>query len=171
VSAPVLGEQVHLRAKIANASERTLLKGDASIFHGSDYVGTTALKQTAQGEAFEVFLGIDDQIKVKRELIERQVEKSGLLQESRRTTSGYRITVHNYAASRRQVVLRDRLPVSQHEQIKVKELRTQPQPDEQTKLKLLTWNLTLPPDGEQKVEYRFTVEHPHHMLVPGLPTE
>jgi uncharacterized protein (TIGR02231 family) len=170
VSAPVVDEQVHLRATIMNTTERILLSGDASIFLSGEYVGTTKVKTTAPTETFKIFLGIDDGITVKRELIERSVEKGGALQGNlRRITYAYRITVHNYAAAPRHVVIRDHLPVSQHERIKIKVQSMQPTPAERTKLELINWQFTLAADGEQKIEYRFTVEHPQDVRVTGLP--
>jgi uncharacterized protein (TIGR02231 family) len=170
VSAPLIDEQVHLRATIVNATERVLLSGAASIFLSSEYVGTTNVKTTAPAEQFKIFLGIDDGIKVKRELMERNVEKGNALQANiRRITYAYRITVHNYAEAPRRVVIRDHLPVSQHERVKVKVQSVQPAPAERTKLELITWQLPLAADGEQKIEYRFVVEHPQDVRVIGLP--
>lgn len=170
VSAPVLEENAHLRATITNTTERVLLKGDASIFLGNEYVGTTKVKMTAPNEQFQIFLGIDDAIKVKHEPIERAVDKGNLLQNDlRRSTYAYLITVHNYAGAHRKIVIQDHLPVPQHERIKVKILQIQPQPAEHTKLEMLTWKFTLPADGEQKIEYRFVVEHPQSLKVIGLP--
>ncbi len=170
VSAPLIDEQVHLRGAITNTSERVLLNGEANIFLGGEYVGATKVKTTAPAEKFKVFLGIDDGIKVKRELIERSVEKGNALQVNiRRITYGYRITVHNYAAAARQVVIRDRLPVSQHERVKVKVQSVQPAPTERTKLELITWKFPLAAGAEQKIEYRFVVEHPQDLRVIGLP--
>jgi uncharacterized protein (TIGR02231 family) len=170
VSAPLLDEQVHLRASIENTTERVLLLGDANIFLSSEYVGTTRVKTTAPTERFKVFLGIEDKIKVKRELIERNVEKGNALQGNiRRMSYAYRISVHNYAGASRKVVIRDHLPVSQHEKVKVKVQSVQPAPTERTKLELITWKFALAADGEQKIEYRFVVEHPQDMRVIGLP--
>jgi uncharacterized protein (TIGR02231 family) len=170
VSAPALEEHAHLRATITNTTERVLLHGEASIFLGGEYVGTTQIGTTAPTEKFKVFLGLEDGIKVKRELIERAVDKGMLLQSDlRRTTYAYRITVHNYTASLKQVVIRDHLPVSQHERARVKVQSIQPQPAERTKLELLTWQFTLAADEEQKIEYRFLVEHPQDMRMVGLP--
>ena len=170
VSAPQLDEQVHLRASIENTTERVLLNGDANIFLSSEYVGTTRVKTTAPTEKFKVFLGIEDNIKVKRELIERSVEKGNALQGNiRRMSYAYRISVHNYADAPKKVVIRDHLPVSQHEKVKVKVQNVQPVPAERTKLELITWKFSLPADGEQKIEYRFVVEHPQDMRVIGLP--
>jgi uncharacterized protein (TIGR02231 family) len=170
VSAPVLEENAHLRATVTNTTERVLLKGDASIFLGSEYVGTTKVKMTAPNEQFQIFLGIDDAIKIKREPIERTVDKGNLLQNDlRRSTYTYLITIHNYATIPRKIVIQDHLPVPQHERIKVKVLQIQPQPAEHTKLEILTWKFTLPADGEQKIEYRFVVEQPQGLKVIGLP--
>jgi len=170
VSAPQIDEQVHLRASIENTTERVLLNGDANIFLSSEYVGTTRVKITAPTEKFKVFLGIEDNIKVKRELIERNVEKGNALQANiRRMSYAYRISVRNYAGATRRIVIRDHLPVSQHEKVKVKIQNVQPVPTERTKLELLTWKFSLPADGEQKIEYRFVVEHPQDIRVIGLP--
>lgn len=169
VSAPVIEENVHLRATISNTTERVLLSGDASIFLSGEYVGTTSVKTTSPGEKFKIFLGIDDGIKVKRELIERAVDKGMLLQGGmRRTTYAYRLVVHNYAPAPRHVVIRDHLPVSQHERVKVKVLSIQPPPGERTKLELMVWKFTLASDSEQQIEYRFVVEQPQDLKVTGL---
>jgi uncharacterized protein (TIGR02231 family) len=170
VSAPSLEEDVHVRATITNTTERVLLKGEANIFLNGEYVGTTQVKMTASGEQVKVFLGLDDAIKIKRKLIERVVDRGDPLQiNTRRNTYGYRIEVHNYAHAKRHIVVRDRLPVSQHERIKVKILQLQPQPKERTGLELLTWEFDLDPDSEQKIEYRMAIEHPRDMTVTGLP--
>jgi len=170
VSAPVIEEAVHLRATIVNTTERVLLSGDASIFLSGEYVGTTNVKTTAPAEKFKIFLGIDDGIKVKRELIERSVDKGNPLQGNlRRITYAYRLTVHNYAAAPRRVVIRDHLPVSQHERVKVRVQSIQPAPTERTRLELMVWQFTLAADAEQKIEYRFVVEHPQDVKVIGLP--
>jgi uncharacterized protein (TIGR02231 family) len=170
VSAPAIEENAHLRATITNTTGRVLLEGEASIFLSGDYVGTTRIKMTAPGEKFKVFLGLDDAIKVKRELIELAVDKGNLLQNDvRRITYAYRITVHYYASFPRSIIVRDHLPISQHERVKVRVQSVQPQPAERSKLEILKWRFTLPAGGEQKIEYRFTVEHPQDLKVIGLP--
>lgn len=169
VSAPVLAESVHLRAAIVNSTERVLLQGEASVFLQSQYVGTTQLKQTAPAETFKVFLGLDDGIKIKRELIERAVEKGSVLQSGiRRITYAYRITVHNYASTTRDVVIRERLPVSRHEKVKVRVQSMQPQPKDRTKLELAVWQWSLAPDAEHKIEFQFVIEHPQDLRITGL---
>jgi len=170
VSAPAIEENAHLRATVHNSTERVLLSGNASIFLSGEYVGTTEIKQTAPAEQFQIFLGVDDAIKVKREPIERTVDKGNLLQNDiRRSTYAYLIITHNYGPNQRKIVVSDHLPISQHERIRVRVQSIQPPPTERTKLELLTWEFQLPANGEQRIEYRFGIENPQGVRVIGLP--
>ncbi len=170
VTAPSLEEVAHLRATITNSTERVLLPGKAHIFHGDSYMGFVALEKIAPREEFKLFVGVDDAIRVKRELREKDVDKGSLLQANvRRMTYTYRTQLRNYRATPERVTLRDRLPAPQHERIKVRVLEIRPEPDERTKLDLLTWEFTLPPNEERTFEVRFSVEHPRDLVVNGLP--
>jgi uncharacterized protein (TIGR02231 family) len=170
VSAPILELVAHLRATVRNTTERVLLPGQAHIFHDEAYLGATRLEKIAPGEEFKVFVGIDDRIRIKRELQEKDVDKGSLLQTNlRRITYRYRMQVRNYRQTPAHITLRDRLPVPQHERIKVRVLEIQPQPDERTKLDVLTWEFDLAPDHERAFDVRFSVEYPRDLIVTGLP--
>jgi uncharacterized protein (TIGR02231 family) len=170
VTAPVLDEHAHLHAEVTNELGHVLLPGEAGVFHGGDYVGTVAIEQTAPGATFDAYLGIDDRLEVKRELVERAVDKGTILQTGiRRTTYGYRLAVRSRAPGRRRVTVRDRLPVSQHERVKVRLLSMRPEPTQRTGLELVTWAMTLEPEKERVIEYRFLVEQPADLPVVGLP--
>ncbi len=170
VTAPIVDPVAHLRATITNQTERVLLPGRAHLFHGDAYVGVTMIEKIAPNEEFKLFVGIDDTIRVKRELQEKEVDKGTLLQTNlRRTTYTYRMKIRNYRQTPERITLRDRLPVAQHERIKVRVLDIRPQPDEHTRLDVLTWEFTLPPDQECVFEVRFSVEHPRDLTVTGLP--
>jgi uncharacterized protein (TIGR02231 family) len=171
VCAPAIETNAHVRATITNTTERVLLTGQASIFLTNTYVGTTPIEQIATNEEFKLFLGIDDSLKIKREPVERNVDRGGILTQNgiRRSTYAYRITVHNYAPTTRKIVIRDHLPVSQHERIKVKIQNVTPPPTEHTRLELITWEFSLPSERENKLEYRFIIEHPQDLQVTGMP--
>ncbi|WP_052888306.1 mucoidy inhibitor MuiA family protein [Thermogemmatispora carboxidivorans] len=170
VAIPALEEAAHLRATVENSSGGVLLKGKANIFVDNEYVGTTEIDLTAPGQTFRLFLGLDDTVRIRRELIERKVEQGGRLQGNlRRITYAYRITVENFAQGERRVVIMDRLPVSRHERIKVHIVSLYPEPQERSKLEQLTWQFTLPAGGTQQMEERFVVEHPRDLRVTGLP--
>lgn len=167
VAAPKLVEAAYRRAKITNDSDYTLLPGRASLFDGDEFIGTTELELTAPQGELELTLGVDDRIKVERELKRRDVDKR-LLGNQRRYQLGYEIEVENQRAETVEITLHDQIPVSRHENIKVRLESTEPKPAEETKLGLLRWELSLPPGEKRTVRFDFLVEHPRDMKVMGL---
>lgn len=82
----------YLQARAKNHAEgATLLSGKANIFRDEMFVGTTNLANISPGEEFKLNLGIDEGMKIDRELIERQVDKK-FLGSNRRITCAYRYT-------------------------------------------------------------------------------
>lgn len=170
VCVPTISEEVQVHTRVTNDTESVLLAGQVHVFQGAEYLGTTRLAQVAPGETFDLHLGVDDRVRVRRELVERGVDRGTILQGGiRRTTFGYRITVHNLAERPHRVVVRDRLPVSQHERIRVRPITVEPEPGERTDLEVMTWELDLRAGEERAIRIRFAVEHPAAMEVQGLP--
>jgi len=174
VSEPAIAEGAHLRASATNTSRRVLLPGELHVFQtgaaGDEYVGQTHLELTAENAELPLYLGVNDNVTVKKELIERDTDKGSLLQRGiRRITFGYRVTLANHTATAARVVLKDRLPVPRHERIKLNVLDIRPQPTSRTKLEQATWELELAPDEERRIEWRYVVEAPTDIEVIGLP--
>lgn len=174
VAMPVESEGAHLRATVRNATGQALPAGELHIFHvgaaGDEYAGATKLDLTADGADLKLYLGVDDNVSVKRELIERDTDKGSLLQSGvRRVTLGYRVTVANHTGSTRRVIVKDRLPVPKNERIRLKTLDMKPQPAERTRLEQLTWDMQIPTGEERRIEWRFVVEAPADVELTGLP--
>jgi uncharacterized protein (TIGR02231 family) len=174
VTEPVIAEGAHLRAAATNSSGRVLLAGELHVFQaapsGDEYVGATRLELTPEGAELPLYLGVDDNVAVKRELIERDTDRGILLQSGlRRVTIAYRVTLANHTGAAQRIILKDRLPVSQHERVKVKPLDIRPQPTARTRLEQLTWELRLEPGEERRIEWRCVVESPSELDVAGLP--
>ena len=167
VSAPKLVEAVYRRAEMENDSAYTLLPGPASLFAGDEFLGTTKLDLTAPKGEIELFLGTDDRIRVERELKRRDVDRR-FIGDRRRAHYTYEITVENLASVPSRVTLHDQLPVSRHEDVKVRLELDEPRPDEQTELNLLEWHLALGPTEKRVVRFGFVVECPRAMKLTGL---
>jgi uncharacterized protein (TIGR02231 family) len=167
-SAPRLVEAVYRRVRTVNDSEYTLLPGQANLFSDDDFIGSTPLELTAPQGEIEIYLGVDDRVRVERELDRRDVEKR-LIGSKRQIRYAYRITVENLLSVRAALSVRDALPVGRHENIDVRLDQAEPKPTEHTDLNLLTWELELAPAEKRQLRYAFTVEHPREMEVAGLP--
>jgi len=168
VAAPRLLQAAYCRAKITNDSAYLLLPGPASLFAGEEYIGTTRIELTAPQGEIELYLGVDDRIKVERELLRRDTEKT-LIGGKRRVRFAYEITVENLGASAAQLNLQDQIPVAGHEEIKVSLESVQPKPTRQDELNILEWDLTLAPKEKRQVRYDFSVAYPPEMQLIGLP--
>jgi uncharacterized protein (TIGR02231 family) len=157
VTAPVRAAEAHLRATVTNTSAHTLPAGTAAVFQGGDFVGNSTLATWAPGEEVELALGIDDRIRIERELVRRTAGKA-LLGPTRRREAEHRITIANHTPRPARIRVLDQLPVSRDEGIVVKELRVEPAPAERTELGVLTWELTLQPGEEKKIFLGVRVE-------------
>ena len=166
LTVPVLAAEAYLRATVSNGP-LLLLPGQARIFHGPQFAGETRLDSVAPGEEFEVQLGVDDQIKVERQLRRRTTSKA-VLGSTRTIDIGYEITVANHRDRTAVVSVRDHLPVSTDGDIRVKQREVSPAPAATDELGELSWTVTLAAGESAALRHRFTVEHPAQVTVAGL---
>lgn len=164
---PVLAPEAYLRATVTNSSKLLLLPGPARVFHDGQFVGETELATVAAGEEFELQLGVDDQIRVQRELRRRSTSKA-VIGGSRTIDIGYEITVENHRAGQARISVHDHIPVSSDGEIKVRLREASPTPAEQSDLGELTWELRLDSGQQATIKYRFTVEHPAQVTLTGI---
>jgi uncharacterized protein (TIGR02231 family) len=164
---PKYSDATFRRATVHYNQSGPLLAGSAGLFVGEEYIGQTQIKFTAQGDELELLLGVEDRISVERKLARRDVDKK-LLRDQRQLRYGYTIELKNLLPTEAKVVVKDHIPVSRHEQIKVKLESVRPQPAEQTDLNLLEWQLALPGGGEQTIQYEYVVDHPRSLQLVGL---
>ncbi|MDP6541196.1 MAG: DUF4139 domain-containing protein, partial [Phycisphaerales bacterium] len=124
VAVPMITDSVFIRSEVTNDSPFILLPGEASIFHGSDFVGRTVLATVAPSETFPLDLGIDPTITATRTLLEKKTTSTGLFGSSRETLFDYRVTISNGHDKEVELRIWDRIPVSRNEDIAI-ELKNQ----------------------------------------------
>ncbi|MEV0127861.1 DUF4139 domain-containing protein [Dactylosporangium sp. NPDC050688] len=157
VAAPARSTDVHLRAVVTNTSPHTLPPGSAAVFHEADFVSKTTLSAWAPGEELELALGLDDRVRVERELTRRTATRA-TLGSSRRREVEYRTTVGNYTGRPVRITVLDQLPVSRHDTITVRETLLEPPPAERTDLGVLTWRLIIAEGQTHTVRLGYRVE-------------
>jgi len=157
VTAPVLADEAYLRAVVVNGSEHTLRPGNASVFHESEFVGTTRLDSWAPGEEVELALGVDERIRVERELVRRSASKATLSGTKRREAE-YRTKVTNHGPRKAKVTVLDQVPVSRDDGVVIKDVHAKPEAAETTELGELTWRLELAPGETGEIRLGFRVD-------------
>ena len=163
VAVPMITDSVFIRSEVTNDSLFILLPGEASIFHGSDFVGRTVLPTVAPSETFSLDLGIDPKIVATRTLIEKITSSTGLFGSSKETLYDYRLTISNGHNTALDVHVWDRIPVSRNEDIEV-ELKNQ-SAHLSTNAKylqtdfprgLLRWDLSIPANSTGEASFILT---------------
>lgn len=165
---PKLVPNAYLRGMLVNDREYPLLPGQASVFLGEDYLGKSALPLTAPGERLELALGVDDGIKVKRELVRRHEEDAGFISKSRRIVYAYRMTVESFKKAARKVTVQDQVPVSQQEEVVVKVTRLDPEPTTKDEKGFLGWTFDIAPKQKKEITMEYYVEFPRDKVVGGI---
>lgn len=171
---PRLSPFAYLGSRVKNADHLQFLAGRVHVFLDGDFVGTSSVDNIGPGEEFDLYLGIDENVKVKREQIEKKVDDvliAGIPSPNRKTTLRYKTTIENYKNAKAKVIFFEAMPVSENEQIKVKLTETNLDPKEKDwKDRKGVWRfeLVLEPGQKQEIIYGFFVEHPRGMNVEGL---
>jgi uncharacterized protein (TIGR02231 family) len=164
----------YLGSRVVNAKGLQLLSGRVNIFLDEDFVGSSKIDNIAPGEEFDLYLGVDENVKVKREQIEKKVDDiliGGISSRTKKTAFEYKTTIENYKSKKIRVIFFEAMPVSEDEQIKVKGLTVSLEPKEkdwQDRKGVWKWELELEPGQKQEITYTFTIEHPRDMIIEGL---
>ena len=124
------------------------------------------LESVAAGEELELQLGVDDQIRVERELRRRSTSKA-VIGGTSTIDIAYEITVENHSPNQARVNVHDHIPVSTDGDIKVRLRETSPNPAEQNDLGELTGELALDGGQAATIRHRFTIEHPAQVTIDG----
>jgi uncharacterized protein (TIGR02231 family) len=176
---PVLTPHVYRLANLTNKSRYVLLPGEAIMYLGTDFVGRMNLPLVAIGEQFTAGFGIDPQLQVQRQLVDK----------SRATQGGnqvlkyeYRILVNSYKSEPVKLQVWDRLPRAENETASVSIVKMTPEISadplylrEQRPSNLLRWDLRVAPSttGEKAtaVHYEFKIELDRQMLISNVLTK
>ncbi len=176
-STPRALEAAFLSAYVANSTEFPLLAGSVNAFLDDSFVATSSLKTVMPGEKFELALGADEGIAIKRKVVNRFTEDTGLINKGKRITYEFLVTVTNNKKTAEHVVFKDLVPVSRNEKIVVKlltpaesDLSTADEPKEVTREAdgKLVWRLDLKPGEKRELPFKFSVEYPTDLPVAGL---
>ena len=164
----------YLGSRVINASDLQLLAGPVNLFLGNEFVGKSSIDAISPGQDFDLYLGVDENVKVKREQLERKVDDTliaGIQSPNRKIVYKYKITVENFTAKPIAFKLFESIPVSANDRIKVKTFDMSVQPtakDWKDRKGVWLWELKLEPKAKQEIYYSFSVEHPREMNIGGL---
>ncbi|MBE2213711.1 MAG: mucoidy inhibitor MuiA family protein [Opitutaceae bacterium] len=168
LAVPKLAELAYLRAAVTNTTEFPLIGGEIALFLDGNFVARSSIKTVAPTEKFVLNLGVDDAISVKRKLVNRLREDTGVLSRRVRTTYDVLITVQNNRTTAEKLVVKDQLPISKDEKIVVTLIAPPARDITQDEDGTIRWSLDLKPGEKRELPLKISIEHPADLSVAGL---
>jgi uncharacterized protein (TIGR02231 family) len=166
---PKVREQAFLTGRLINSSGFVFLAGSGNTYVGDEYTGSTVVPAVAPQESTLLSFGVDERVKVKRELVKSFKSKGGLFSKTEKASFAYRTAVESYLPRPVAVKVVEQVPVSQQGEVKVSVTRVEPKFLEEDKEKgTYAWKPTIETRGRFEVNLEFTVEYPAGRQVDGL---
>ncbi len=157
-AAPLINENVFLTASFKDWEKLNLIPGEANIYFDGSYAGKTTIDPYTSKKEMTVSLGIDNSITVSRNQ-DKNFKSKSFAGNNRILNRTYNLEVKNNKTSSIDLVLMDRIPISQNKEIKVDDIITNNAIYEKEK-GLLTWKMKLASQQEVKVSFSFEVKYP-----------
>jgi len=166
---PRIDPVAYLRGKVQNNTDFIFLAGQGNTYVGDEFTGHAWIANIAPGESADLSFGVDDRVKVKRELVKSFTSKSGIIGNLTKVDFVYKTTVENYHAKPIDITLVEQIPVSQNKSIKVTLTKLEPKSDEDDKdLGAYTFKLELKPQEKSVINLAYSVEYPTGKSISGL---
>jgi uncharacterized protein (TIGR02231 family) len=166
-SIPWFAEGAFLSAEGRNESGLPVLSSPAGLFVEDAYAGAGRLQDIPEGAEFTIDFGKDDSIRVRRREIERKREEGGVFSKVKRVRFRYEIETANHRKETAPVTVLDRIPVSRHKEIVVKDVEVTGG-GKVGEAGEVRWEFPLAPGETRKLGLSFTVEYPADKEIHGL---
>ena len=155
---PKLDKDAFLLAEISDWSQYSLLEGESNLYFEDGFVGRSILNAAALQDTLQISMGRDRSIVMQREKVE-QFSKKRTIGANVTENRVYEITLKNNKSQAVTLQVKDQIPVSVNSNIIVT-------PGDLSGGKLdpltgiVTWEVTLPPGGQQKISLNYEVKYP-----------
>jgi hypothetical protein len=155
---PGLSLSAYLIGTVVNNTGKPILRGNANLFSGSMFSGSTWLNTSLPGKKIELPLGVDDSIKVVRQLRQRTVSQ-GVVFKDDVTEYTIEIQIANHRRQGISVEVEDQVPVKEGKRVELRGFSsaTFAKPDEQGKVK---WKGKIGASAVKKLSLVFQIVRP-----------
>jgi len=163
---PRLSPHTFRRGELENLTEAPLLPGTVRVFRDAAFVGEAALESVPPGGKFRLGFGAEGRIVVHRAETADRSRATGTFRRGERRTLGWTISAESQLPGPAELVIIDRLPVSEIEGVVVELTKaTAPRPDVDAD-GIARWKLSLAPGEKESVLFEYQVTAPEGMNVP-----
>ncbi|WP_179218257.1 mucoidy inhibitor MuiA family protein [Dokdonia pacifica] len=157
-AAPLINENVFLTASFKDWARYSLLPGEANVYFEGSFSGKTFIDPLATTEELTISLGVDPNVAVTREQVDN-FKATSFIGSQRIVDNTYEIKIKNNKATPIHLKLVDRIPKSQHKEIKVDDIETGDAAYEK-ETGILKWILDIDSNSNAEKEFSYEIRYP-----------
>lgn len=159
---PKISKDAYLSIFIPEWEKLNLLEGEVSLYFGNSYTGKTAISLANLKDSLEFSMGKDPNIKIQRTLVSQKTTGGGILPNK---TGNYEWSseIRNTGKMPVRLTVTEPFPISTEKEIKVDLARELSGATVDKEKGLLTWELTLQPGEQKKLQFGFSVTYPKNL--------
>ena len=160
---PALDETAYLEASFRQGDDAPLLPGRVALYRDGIFVGRAQMALIPKDETVRLGFGADDRLKVTRTTVRKNEGSAGIISSAKTDEREFKITLRSGHDRPIRVVVEDRIPVSETDDIKVELLPVTTAPSERDardRRGVLAWNLDLAPADAKEIKLGWRVRWP-----------
>ena len=158
IAIPKLDDTGYLAAEVNVNDIDELLQTNATIYHNNTYIGEVYIDIDNSEDKYDISLGRDDNIKIKREQ-KKKYTSNVMLKNQKKVEFAYELKVTSNKDRKCLVTLYDQIPVSQDKAIDVDVETTSNAKLDQSTGKLI-WDFEIEPKENKTFDLKYSVSYP-----------
>ncbi|MGY5852336.1 MAG: mucoidy inhibitor MuiA family protein, partial [Candidatus Thorarchaeota archaeon] len=149
--------------------DSVLLPGKVKVYAEGDYIGETSIGMVSPREKFKVGTRVAYDVKSKKMMVSREVEKAGMTRGKLRRSYQYRLEIESFAKKAIEIQIYDRVPHSLNPAIEVK-IDWERLGLKSNELGIMEWETSIEPGSKKEIAYDYVVQWEKDVYVhPSLP--
>lgn len=160
---PSLDTTAFLEARFKHAEDVPLMPGRVSLYRDGVFAGRAALAAATREDEVKLGFGPDDLVRVEHHVVRRTDGSAGIITSSKTEEQEFRIVLRNGAQAPRRVVVEDRMPVTEVQDIVVEALSGMTAPtarDADGRRGIVAWSFDLAPGATRDIRHGWRLRWP-----------
>lgn len=160
---PSLDVTAFLEARFRHGEDVPLMAGPVSLYRDGVFAGRGQIGAATREDEVKLGFGPDDLLRVEHQVVRRTDGSAGIISSARTEEREFRFVLRNGAQVARQVVVEDRVPVSEQQEITVEPLAgmtapTTREPD--GRRGIVAWSLEVPAGATRDIRHGWRLRWP-----------
>ncbi|AZA82080.1 hypothetical protein C1637_10425 [Chryseobacterium lactis] len=163
---PKYNATAYLIADIKDFNKYDLIAGSANVIFENMYVGETRINPNQTDDKMSITLGDDKKISIRKEVVNDKASEKFFSSYQEKTFT-YDLIVRNNKKEVINIDIKDQIPLSKDESVKI-ELLQSDNADVDKEKGFLTWNVKISPSETRKFRVSYKVRYPKDFSISNL---